>query len=137
MLSSDCIRLEVRVVAFSPDGVEPVRVQAGKELGAGCADYAMRWVQVVAAAEEGAMIRGVPVLSGIDASERQREQGIDRGDYGGPAGDRQLGRAQLGEAALHVHDQQRCGGRGKHNEMWTWKPRRCEQKPSNSKRDFT
>ena len=70
-------------------------------------------VEVVALAEERAVIGRVPVLRGIDAGERQLEQPIDSRDNRQSVRDRQLIRAEFGEAALGIDHEQRSRSRRK------------------------
>src|SRR5205807_2595805 len=76
VLGREGVGLEVAVVALAPDGVEAVAAQSGQEVGAGGAGDTVWRVEVVAAAEEGAVIGRVPVGAGVDPRPRQVEQAV-------------------------------------------------------------
>ena len=106
MLGRDGIRLEIALVALAPDGVEALRVKPRHEFRTRRVHDTVRRIKIVGLTKEAAMVRRMPVLAGVDAGPVEREEAIDgRHDFGA-AGDGQLLRAQRGEAALHIDDQE-------------------------------
>ncbi len=110
MLGGHGIRFHVAQITLVPDGVEPLGVQSGQEIGAGGAADAVRRIEVVAPAEKAAMVRRMPVLAGVDPRPRQGEQPVDLRHNLNAAGHGQFVGAKGREAALGVHDEQAGGG---------------------------
>ena len=100
------VGFEVAVEAFPPDGVEPFRVQTGKEIRARRTGDAVRRIETIALAQETPVVRRMPILAGIHPAPRQIQEPVDRRNNFEPSGHGQLTRAQAGKALLRIDDKQ-------------------------------
>jgi len=88
MLSRDGIGIGIAIKSFPPDGVETICVQPGNEFSAGSAGYAMWRVEIIPLPEKAAMVRRMPILTGVDPNPGQLQKSIDVWNDLHPAGNR-------------------------------------------------
>src|SRR5262249_19783905 len=106
MLGRHGVGFEISVEALAPYGVEPLRVQAGQELRAWRSHHAMWRIEIIAPAEEAAMIGRMPVLASVDSPPSYVEQAIDVRHNLEATQHRKLFRAERREASLGIDDQE-------------------------------
>src|SRR5438132_13321844 len=105
MLGRDRISICVSMEAFAPDGVKAIRVQTGDEFGPRRSCYTMPRIQIVPLSEKVAMIRRMPILSGVDSTPGQFQQPIDVGHDLQTARHRQIFGAERSNTRRGVDDE--------------------------------
>src|SRR5262249_9702869 len=115
ILRGDGVGIGIFVKSFSPHGVKALCVKAGNEVGSRRAGHAMRRIEVIALAEEAAMIGRMPILAGVDPCEWPGEKGVYVRHNFQPTSNGELARAERREALLHVDHEQAGGGEIDHD----------------------